>query len=99
MSASMTAEELRRVRDTAQREAWPYNDVRANYEAAETYRRTQAEGRSAGLAGPCDGPAAPDTLRTQNGPSAGAMAREKLASRAWLSRCSRSFWQVAKASA
>jgi len=41
----MTVEEQRRIRDTAQREAWPYNDVRANYEVAETYRRTQAEGR------------------------------------------------------
>jgi hypothetical protein len=40
----MTDEE-RRVRDTALRESWPYDDDRANYPAAVARRRAQAEGR------------------------------------------------------
>lgn len=39
-----TAEE-QAIRDIAARQAWPYNDTRANYEFADRARTAQAEGR------------------------------------------------------
>jgi hypothetical protein len=38
--------EMIAIRDTAQREAHPYNDPRANYPTAEDYRRVRAEGQA-----------------------------------------------------
>lgn len=45
MHRSQLSEEDQRIRDTAQRESWPLNDPRANYDLAELARRAQAEGR------------------------------------------------------
>ena len=41
-----TDTELRDAAAQAQREAWPYNDPRANYPAAEEHRQQRAEGAS-----------------------------------------------------
>ena len=39
-----THAEQRAIRDTAQRESWPYNDERANYDVAEVARTAQRQG-------------------------------------------------------
>jgi hypothetical protein len=39
-------ERLRQIRDRATAESWPMDDPRANYDRAEHYRETRAEGAS-----------------------------------------------------